>query len=90
MKSFILGVVMLFCGIMGCVGMFITEAINHAGHGGNLWDVFWQDGIVIPLIIFALLTVIGLIKAFIGSNDKNETITGSIKRLIDEPYPNDK
>ena len=87
MKSFILGVVMFVCGIFGCVGLFITEAINR---GYCSWHMFWRDGILIPLIIFVLLTIIGLIKAFVGAGDKNETITGSIKRIINETYPADK
>ena len=84
MKNFILGVVMFICGILGCIGMYITEAINWAGQGINLWDFFGQDGIDIPLIIFSLLTILGLIKAFLGTSDKNESITGFIKRLIDD------
>jgi len=61
MKKFVFGMVLFICGIMGCIGMYIAEAINWAGRGINIWEFFGRDGIDIPLIIFAAMTVIGLI-----------------------------
>lgn len=73
MKKVILGVGMIFSGVIGIVGCFISRSIFSTNK--VYWDIHGflaGSGLTMPVILFSLLAIAGLIIGIVGAAQKEK------------------